>query len=393
MLLRHGHVVAEGWWFPYKRNIPHILHSLTKGFVSTAVGFAIAEDLFSINNKIVSFFPDETPNEVSNYLDKMTVQHLLMMATGHGERMDALMSSDLDGNWVEVFLKAPVVYEPGSRYQYDDGVANMMAAIMRKTTGMPLIDYLTPRLLEPLGIESANWLAEFNETNVHGGYGLDLTTEDIARFGQLYLQKGVWQEKRILPESWIDEATAWHIENGTNPDSDWEQGYGYFFQQSRHDTYRVGGAFGQFCIIMPNQDAVLAITAGTKKKQNILDAVWDILLPSMEDAPLREDEILQEQLQQKIASLRLVPVKGQTKMSFATQISGRPFRVKSNLRNIETITLNFNQSSCVITFQTSKGEEKIPCGYSKWQYGQTTLFENVWDLIIGVSKVAASGAW
>jgi len=397
MLLRHGYVVSEGWWSPYQRHIPHILHSLTKGFTSTAVGLAIAEGLLAIDDPVISFFPEETPAEVSDNLLAMTVRHLLLMATGHDGLVGDAIFSRLEANWAEIFLSMPVGHEPGNRFQYDDGRANMLAAIIQKATGMKLIDYLQPRLFAPLGIKSARWLEQLNDTNVHGGYGLNLITEDIARFGQLYLQKGVWQGQRILPTSWIAEATtaqiATQIANESNPDSDWEQGYGYYFWRCRHHAYRADGAYGQFCLIMPDQDAVLAITAGSHDLQKILDMVWKHLLPAMGPEPLAEDTVAQEKLAQKSSALLIPPVEGQMSSPLTSQISGRTYHVEPNKRQITAITLDFSEAGCFARFQTPAGEETIPCGFGEWRYGQTNLFENLWDLVINTPTVAASGAW
>src|SRR5205814_1543293 len=122
-----------------------------------------------------------------------------------------------------------------------------------------------------------------------GGYGLSVRTEDIAKFGQLYLQKGKWQGKQLLPEAWVAKATARQTSNGSNPKSDWDQGYGYQFWRSRHGAYRGDGAFGQFCVVLPEQDAVIAITSGVKDMQSVLDVVWDKLLPALKPGPLADD--------------------------------------------------------------------------------------------------------
>src|SRR5437667_328362 len=122
-----------------------------------------------------------------------------------------------------------------------------------------VLDFLWPRLFEPLGIEHAIWETNFQGISL-GGYGLRLRTEDIAKFGQLYLQKGRWNGKQLLPPEWVAMATAKQTSNGSNPASDWNQGYGFQFWRCRHNAYRGDGAFGQYCLAMPDQDAVVAIT-------------------------------------------------------------------------------------------------------------------------------------
>jgi len=282
MLLRHGRVVAEGWWSPYSAVSPHLLFSLSKSFTSTAVGLAIAEGYFSIDDPVLSFFPDEMPAGASDLWVAMRVRHLLSMTSGQASDTWALMVDRPDGNWIKGFFTVPVVHEPGTQFVYNTGASYLLSAIVQKTTGMKLLDYLQPRLFEPLGIGNASW-QESPQGITAGGIGLSLTTEDVARFGQLYLQKGMWQGKQLLSETWIVEATRSQISNDRGGQTDWSQGYGYQFWRCRHAAYRGDGVFGQFCVVMLEQDAVLAMTGGIDAfdAQAPLDLVWEILLPAM----------------------------------------------------------------------------------------------------------------
>src|SRR5262249_17904140 len=156
----------------------------------------------------------------------------------------------------------------------------MLSAIVQKTAGLTVLDYLRPRLFEPLGIEDPTWGTSPQGVSL-GGYGLSIRTEDIARFGQLYLQKGEWQGRQLLPTTRVQAATSRQVSNGSSPQSDWDQGYGYQFWRCRHGAFRGDGAFGQYCLVMPEQDAVLAITSGVKDMQAVLNLVWDKLLPAL----------------------------------------------------------------------------------------------------------------
>ena len=287
MLVRHGHVVAEGWWSPEAADKPHILWSLSKSFTSTAVGLAVAEGKLNIDDKVLSFFPEDAPAEPSENLKAMRVRDLLTMSTGH----DPLPRLTEDGVWTKQFLAQPVPHKPGSTFLYNTPATYMQSAIVQKVTGQTVLDYLTPRLFEPLGIEKPTWDTSPQGISI-GGYGLYLRTEDIAKFGQLYLQKGQWNGKQLVPAEWIAEATSKQVENdkapsGRNPD--WRQGYGFQFWRCRHGAYRGDGKDGQFCIVLPKQDAVIAITAKTGNMQGQLDLVWEHLLPAFHDEPLPEN--------------------------------------------------------------------------------------------------------
>ncbi len=245
MVLRHGNVVAEGWWGPYRRDDPHVLFSLSKSFTSTGVGLAIAEGKLSLDDTVLSFFPEDAPANPSDNLKAMRVRDLLSMSTGHhADVIENFPFTDPAVSQTRAFLALPVAHKPGTHFVYNTPASFMLSAIVQKVTGLPLVDYLGPRLFEPLGIRSPKWDASPKGVSL-GGFGLSLTTEDVARFGQLYLQRGEWNGRRLLSAEWVDAATAREVSNGSNPASDWEQGYGFQFWRCRHGIYRGDGAFGQ----------------------------------------------------------------------------------------------------------------------------------------------------
>ena len=252
MLLRHGTVIAEGWWHPYRPEAPHVLFSLSKSFTSTAVGLAVADGLLSVEDPLLKFFPQEAPQKIDPNLAAMQVRHLLTMTTGHHEdTTERIMRAS---NPLKAFLGLPVEHEPGTYFVYNSGASFMLSAIVQKLTGQTLLEYLTPRLFEPLGITGATWDSHPNGVNF-GGWGLNIKTEDIARFGQLYLQKGQWQGRQLIPAAWVAAATAKQVPNDPDENPDWEQGYGYQFWRCQPAAmYRGDGAFGQFCVVMPEQD-------------------------------------------------------------------------------------------------------------------------------------------
>lgn len=299
MLVRHGQVVAEAWWHPESADKPHVLFSLSKSFTSTAVGLAVAEGKLSIDDLVLKFFPEDTPTEPSPNLKAMRVRDLLTMSTGHQEEVK-LQSEKL---WKQVFLNHPVPHKPGTHFKYNTPATYMLSAILQKVTGESVLDYLKPRLFDPLGIAQPRWDTSPEGITI-GGYGLFLRTEDIAKFGILYLQKGLWKGKQLVPAEWIEQATSKHVSNGSDPSRDWDQGYGFQFWRCRHDAYRGDGKDGQFCIVLPKLDAVIAITANTGDMQAELNVVWDKLLPAFHDKPLPENPRDQAKLKQIISELK-----------------------------------------------------------------------------------------
>ena len=235
MLLRHGHVTAEGWWSPYAEQTPHELYSLSKSFASTAIGIAIAEGRLGLDDTVTSFFDQsDLPAEPGANLQAMRIRDLLSMNSGHQDDTEHRLSVE-DGRWSRAFLHLNVEHKPGTHFVYNTGATYMLSAILQKTTGQRLIDYLRPRLFDKLGIKNPSWQQSPEGVDL-GGWGLRITTEDIARFGLLYLQRGVWNGERILSKEWVSDASSRQTSSGSNPLSDWEQGYGYQFWRCRHNT-------------------------------------------------------------------------------------------------------------------------------------------------------------
>ncbi len=299
MLVRHGHVVAEAWWSPEAADKQHVLWSLSKSFTSTAVGFAVAEGKLSIDDLVISFFPEDLPEKPSNNLKMMRVRDLLSMSAGH--QVEVKLTEETP--WVKAFLAHEVPHKPGTHFQYNTPATFMLSAIVQKVTGQTVLEYLKPRLFDPLGIKDPRWDANPQGISI-GGYGLFIRTEDIAKFGQLYLQKGKWNGKQLLPESWVTLATSRQVSNGSDPQRDWDQGYGFQFWRCRHNAFRGDGRDGQFCVVIPEQDTVVAMTANTKDLQGQLNIVWDKLLPGLKDKPLPPDNDAQNKLKDLISTLK-----------------------------------------------------------------------------------------
>ncbi len=309
MVVRHGAVVAEGWWEPYRPELVSLLYSLSKSFTSTAVGIAQAEGLLSIDDLVLDHFPDEAPAHPSPNLRAMRVRHLLAMASGHEEDTAQRILGGGATNLVRAFLALPPEHAPGTVFTYNQGCTHTLAVLVSRLSGLSLLDYLRPRLLDPLGIDQALWTLA--RDGVEQGYsGLHATTESVAKLGQLYLQRGRWEGRQLVPESYVEEATRKHVDNhdrNTNPD--WQQGYGFQFWRCRGDAFRGDGAFGQLCVVMPAHDAVVACTAQTADMQGELDLVWKHVLPALRD-DVQPDQAAEERLAERLRHLATPRVEG-----------------------------------------------------------------------------------
>lgn len=366
MLVRNGHVVSEGWWSPFAPEYFHTLYSLSKSFTSTAVGMLVDDKKITVEDKVISFFPDDLPTEVSDRLKAMRIKDLLTMNTGHeAGTMDAMLNAE-DGNWPRSFLAQELAHDPGTHFFYNTGATYMLSAIVQKVSGQTVQELLTERLFNPLNIIGTDWENDPKGINV-GGWGLRTQLEDIATFGQLYLQEGEWLGKQIISKEWVAEATMKQVPSQEN-DSDWGQGYGYQFWRCKPEPgfYRGDGAFGQYCIVIPPLQTVIAINSESKDMQASMDLVWDHLLPALGAQALTEDASAQEVLANKINTLS-IPVKSTQETSpIQDQISGKKYVLKENDQKAKRFMVAFSRGQCTVQMERADGMRAIQCGQSKW---------------------------
>jgi CubicO group peptidase (beta-lactamase class C family) len=396
MLLRHGQVIAESWWRPFDAKTPHMFYSLSKSFTSTAVGLAIAEGKLSLDDEVVKAFPEDAPAEPSANLRSLRVRDLLRMLAGHQTEVPIWDDKPGQANeaWTKRFFAQPIAFKPGTRFLYDSPATYMLSAMVQKATGESVLAYLKPRLFDPIGYADPTWTASPQGISA-GAFGLMGRTEDIARFGQLYLQKGAWQGRQLIPASWVEQATTLQTGNGSNPKSDWDQGYCFQFWRCRNHAYRGYGAFGQYCIVMPDNDAVIAITSGVHDMQAVLNLVWDKLLPAMKAEALPEDAGAVHALQSAISGLTVSMPAGQPASSLAASVSGIWYAMPENDRGITAVALDASATATALLVRTAAGETRTPIGIGSWSQPGPG-FANGIERMLSVPAhplVAASGAW
>lgn len=302
MVVRHGSVVAEGWWAPYRADDIQLLYSLSKMFLAMAVGLAIGEGRFGLDDLVADLLPDLVPDPRPPHLEHLRVRHLLSMASGHTEEMIFQMSG-MGPDLVRNFLALAPPEPPGSVFAYNQGNPLTLSQLITTFTGEQLVDYLRPRLFAPLGIERAEWSRV--KMGIDQGFsGLHVETEALAKLGLLVLQDGRWGDEQLVPADYVRACRTHQIP--TVPESsevdapshapvgdiDWMQGYGYQMWMCRHGAARGDGAYGQYSIVLPELDAVIACTAAVIEMQPQLELIWEHLLPAFapdvyEAAPAR----------------------------------------------------------------------------------------------------------
>lgn len=371
MLVKNGHIIAESWWTPYAPELKHTMYSVSKSFTSTAIGLAVSEGRLKLTDKVVSFFPELTPDTAGALLRSMTVRDLITMSAGQSPDPTGLMLRQQE--WVKFFLRLPVADAPGSKFLYNSAATFMLSAILQKVTGEKLIDYLRPRLFDPLEIYNIDW--ELNPEGVNaGGWGLRLKTEDMAKFGQLYLQKGQWKGTQVLPAAWVEEATRFAIANShdtavhAKATSDWAQGYCYQFWRSRNNAYRADGAFGQYIIVIPDHQAVVAITSETPDMQHVMNLVWEHLLPALKEGETAIDKQSRKILQKQLKN-QAIPVSTSGMSPVVSSVSGKNFVLEANNEGIKEIGFRFKKKRAVITIGNGEFTDELALKKGRWTYG------------------------
>lgn len=404
VFLRHGKLVAEGWWNPYRPDLKHTMYSTSKSFTATAVGFAIAEKRLRLTDKLISFFPQHLPDTISPFLASLTIKDALIMADGQDPDPSFQVASN-DSDWVRGFLSTPIRYEPGSRFLYNSLGTYMLSAVVQKVTGQRIVDYLRPRLFQPLGISDVDWEEDLQHINT-GGWGLRIRTRDMAKFGQLFLQKGKWKGKQVLPKGWVEEASSKQIlqhpefTDEQREKSDWEQGYGYQMWRCRNNAFRADGAYGQYIIVMPDQDAVIAITSETADMQEELNLVWQYLLPAMKQKSLIADPRTALILRHRLASLALPHPDRHTHSPFATTVAGKTYTLEENSYQLKSVAFNYTNGVWQVSLNKGNTVYPLHFGAGIWQPGETkmlgpSLVYHAKGHFVGLppSKIAGTYAW
>lgn len=384
MVMRHGKVAFEYWRSPYTPDIPHTMYSVSKSFTSTAIGFAIDEGLLSLDTRLVDVFPEHRPQKTDENLEKLTVYHLLTMTAG---KDISLIVDKSKNRWTEDFFEAKWAFAPGEQWRYISENMYILCAMIHRVAGMSVIEYLTPRLFEPLGYDRIPFWEHDGNGIEAGGWGLFLTTEEFAKFILCYQQGGVFDGRQVIPADWVREATRKQVNNFQYEEPDNITGYGYcFWRNSLHDSYRADGMFSQFGIVFEDYDAALVITDSEIVEQKTRDCIWRhfpkvfiedgsesaadgetrarLCLEPLSDLPERPRNPKLEGL----LNLRMIKIKNHPKILEAAgfPVSVMPLAVlymsADKGGGIDNIKLRFRENICSMTWHEGRQKNTVECG-------------------------------
>lgn len=385
LLARGGDVIAECWWSPYRPDRPHMMHSLTKSVAVTGVALALQERLFGIDDKVISFFPDELPAHVSDNLAAMTVRDLLTMRAGHDAEISGSVWRQIRTSWVAEFFKVPVPLKPGTKFVYSSAVSFMLSAIVTKVTGQTLRAYMEPRLFEPLGITGLSWDVGPGGINP-GGNGLTWKTADALKLGMLYARNGRWNGMQILSPEWVREASRPQVAEGE---------YGYQWWIGPNGAYYALGLFTQMSIVFPRHDAVLALTSAIDGSEHLTQLVWKYFPAAFGTGSRPRDDAAYAAFTARSTSLSVQPELSVGTSPTASRISGRRFRAAANAEGIEDFSFTFSDDHCRFTMRDGRGEHAVEVGVGRWIEGRTSMTGNKLhhQYQPGSMLVVAGGQW
>jgi CubicO group peptidase (beta-lactamase class C family) len=345
-IVRHGRLVLDAYIYPYSSEMRHDVASVTKSVTSTLVGLAIQKGfLRDVQQPVLSFFPTRPAANSEANKQKLTLEHLLTMQAGWDCGFEAkearLFEMRRSADWLQFMLDLPMVAEPGTRFAYCSGNPHVLSMILSQVTGTNGLAFARQELFEPLGIRDVAWPADPRGNN-HGWGDLQMHPRDMARLGQLFLQRGRWDKRQILSEAWVRTATHAHVKRTTNRDH-----YGYSWWVKGEDypgMFEAVGRGGQRINVWPAKDLVLVFTGGEFEPG---DLAKFLLRALRSDAPLQPNPQTSAQLQERIASaVKPSPSQPVGKLpAIAASISGKKFKLSTNTLGVSSLVLNFNDSA------------------------------------------------
>ncbi len=265
VVTRNAYIVEEGYWSYYTENIAHHLFSCTKSFTGTLVGIAIKEGFIdNVSQKVLDFFPEMTIENMDARKESMTLEHALTMTTGLDWNEWNTTYEDPDNmynqmfgntNPIQFFLNLPTAYDPGEHWAYSTGTSHLLSAIVQEVTNMTTREFADEYLFDPLNMTAGGWNADLQGIN-NGGTQLYVTPRTMAKLGLLYLNNGTWNSQEMMSEEYTRQAFTSHANIWTDLD------YGYqWWIDSLDEQISARGTDGQYIIVIPSVNVVIAITA------------------------------------------------------------------------------------------------------------------------------------
>jgi CubicO group peptidase (beta-lactamase class C family) len=367
ILLRGGAVAAEGYWAPFHAERKHRMYSVSKSFVSLAVGLLTDRGRLSLDDQVARFFPDKTPDPLHRWLATATVRDLLMMATPHSTNSYTRHDTD----WVRTFFEKSPSHPPGTIFSYDTAATVVLGTIVERLAGMPFLEAMREHVLDPIGFSKDAWCIQTPEGSSWGGSGVICTLRDMAKVAQVCADGGKWGEQQLISHEYIAAATAKQIDNTIA----WgKHGYGYQIWRIAENGFAFIGMGSQLAFCFPDRDFVFACVSDTQgigpTGTGVVDAFWEELYETLADESLAEDREGESRLAERIATLEVLPQAGSLESPVAANVDGVTYRLEQNPMGITRLRLRFHGDEGLLEYWNAQGDNRLRFGIGRQIEGE-----------------------
>lgn len=364
LLARHGRIAAEGYWAPWSSDRKHRMYSISKSFVSLAVGMMIDEGKLTLDDRVADYFSDKLPEKLHPWIAASTVRDLLRMSTAHSRTS---YTRD-DPDWVWTFFNRPPSHPPGTIFSYDTAATVVLTATVERLAGMPFLDYMRPRFLDRIGFSADAYCIRTPEGVSWGGSGVICTLRDLAKVALTCMNGGLWGEERVLPENYVRAATAKQIDNALRGNV----GYGYQIWRDKENGFSFRGMGSQYAICFPDKEFLftcISDTQGAPSGSAIPTVMWEELYPYLSDAPLPENPEAQAALSSKIDQLSILPLPGKSAVAMVSEVDGVWYGLEENPMGITQMRLSFEGDLGSWVFTNAQGDNALQFGIGRMLSG------------------------
>ncbi|WP_135549207.1 serine hydrolase domain-containing protein [Paenibacillus cymbidii] len=393
LLLRHGKIAAEGYWAPYSATSMHRMYSVSKSFVSLAIGMLIDEGRIALQDRAVTFFNDKLPEVVHPYLAQATVRDLLTMASPHSRT--AYTRHDPD--WAAAFFHNKPSHVPGTVFSYDTSATVILSSIVERISGTPFLSYMRERLLDPIGFSRDAWCLKTPEGTSWGGSGVMCSLRDMAKLAYVCMNKGRYHDRQLISEAYIREATSKQIDNSLSG----HNGYGYQIWIERDNGFSFRGMGSQLAYCYPDLDLLFACMADTQgspsAEVSLVHAFREHIYNAIRESPLPDDEAANTILNEKMKSLRILPQQGNPTSSFERKVDGNWYAFQDNPMGSKRMRLRFFGDEGIWEYENAAGGHRLRFGLGKTVQGTFPQKNHLGETVGTVSgkgyDCLASAAW
>jgi len=375
LMMRNGKIFAEEYWKPFDKDFCHRMYSQTKSFVGVAVGLLEEEGKLSINDRIIDYFPEKLPEHIKKYQEDLTIKEMLTMCTAGGLKRSWFTAGDPDRTHFYFNDEGPT-RPSGTYFDYDSTGSQVLCSLVEKISGKKLLDYMKEKLFDRMGTFKTATMLEAPNGDSWGDSAMLCTLRDMASFGHLVMNYGLWEGKRLMNEKYLRDATSKVVDNREDAHYGvYYQGYGYQIWCTERNGFAFVGMGHQMTYCFPEKDLVITYMSDNQGNPHIREivagAIIDLIVDEMKDSPLPENKAARKRYAKITKDLKLRAVKGSTDSPFREELNGTKYFCEDNPMGIKEFTFKFNDAKTgEFCYVNDQGEKVIPFGVNHNVFGK-----------------------